>query len=111
MIVFDGRLNRQRNAVLSLNYRGRAPRAPLDLLDHPATCQRGGDDVGEPPSSMLRAAPKKRFGHALNGGAQVFQQAWAAAWEDEAVGLGDAVPGADGCDGPDAAAGCLGVSA
>jgi hypothetical protein len=51
-----------------------------------ATCQRGGDDVGEPPSSMLRAAPKKRFGHALNGGAQVFQQAWAAAWEDEAVG-------------------------
>ena len=42
----------------------------------------------------------------------MFQQAWAAAWEDEAGwSVGDAVPTVDGWDGPDAAAGCLGVSA
>jgi hypothetical protein len=98
---------------LSLSYRGRVPRARFTFsITSSATCWRGGDDGREPPCSMLRAAPKKRFGPCAQ---------WRG--EDVSAGVGsgmggrggwsvrDAVPTVDGWDGPDAAAGCLGVSA
>jgi hypothetical protein len=68
--------------------------------------------VREPLCSMLRAAPKKRFGPCAQWrGEDVSAGVGSGMGGRGGWSVGDAVPTVDGWDGPDAAAGCLGVSA